>query len=87
MQSLINRIEKLDPKYHIIIGAILRKDDKIKFNENQTGVMINTSTVNENSVKEVLEFLSYLEEQESILHKIESKQEELSKNYFEDNSY
>jgi hypothetical protein len=43
--------------------------------------------VNENSVKEVLEFLSYLEEQENILHKIESKQEELSKNYFEDNSY
>ena len=61
MQALISRIEKLDPKHHVVIGAILKKDDLIKFNENQTGVMINTSMISEKSVQELTKFLSYIE--------------------------
>jgi hypothetical protein len=82
MQALISRIEKLEPKHHVVIGAILKKDDSIKFNENQTGVMINTSMISEQSVQEITKFLSYIEEQEKILHKIETKKEEMKQEYF-----
>lgn len=86
MQALISRIEKLDPKHHVVIGTILKKDDSIKFNENQTGVMINTSMISEKSVQELTKFLSYIEEQEKILHKIETKTEEMKQEYFVENN-
>ena len=65
MQSLITKIETLEPKHHIIIGAILKKDINIKFNENKNGVMINASTISEESIQEIKKFLSYIEEQET----------------------
>ena len=86
MQSLLNRIENIEPKHHIVIGAILKKDETIKFNENQTGVMVNTSMISEQSVQEITKFLSYIEEQESILHKIETKTEEMKQEYFVENN-
>ena len=58
----------------------------IKFNENQTGVMINTSMISEKSVQELTKFLSYIEEQENILHKIETKTEEMKQEYFVENN-
>jgi len=86
MQAMISKIESLDPKHHIVIGAILKKDESIKFNENQTGVMINASTISEQSIQEIQKFLSYIEEQETILHKIEEKQEEVKQEYFIENN-
>lgn len=86
MQSLITKIESLEPKHHIIIGAILKKDVNIKFNENKNGVMINASTISEESIQEIQKFLSYIEEQESILYKIEVKKEEMKQEYFVENN-
>lgn len=85
MQSLIGKIEKLEQKHHIIIGSILRKDDTVKFNENQTGVMINVSTIPTHLITEIESYLSYLDDQESILYKIETKKEEMKQEYFIDN--
>ena len=56
MQDLITRIEKLDPKHHVVIGAILKKDGNLKFNENVNGVMINASTISEESTQEITKF-------------------------------
>lgn len=84
MQDLITRIEKLDPKHHVVIGAILKKDGNLKFNENINGVMINASTITEESTQEITKFLSYLEEQENILYKIETQKEEMKQEYFEE---
>lgn len=84
MQDLITRIEKLDPKHHVVIGAILKKDGNLKFNENVNGVMINASTISEESTQEITKFLSYLEEQENILYKIETQKEEMKQEYFEE---
>ena len=86
MQSLITKIETLEPKHHIIIGAILKKDINIKFNENKNGVMINASTISEESIQEIQKFLSYIEEQETILYKIEVKKEEMKQEYFIENN-
>lgn len=84
MQDLITRIEKLDPKHHVVIGAILKKDGNLKFNENVNGVMINASTISEESTQEITKFLSYLEEQENILYKIETQKEEMKQEYFDE---
>lgn len=84
MQDLITRIEKLDPKHHVVIGSILKKDGNLKFNENINGVMINASTITEESTQEITKFLSYLEEQENILYKIETQKEEMKQEYFEE---
>ena len=84
MQDLITRIEKLDPKHHVVIGAILKKDGNLKFNENVNGVMINASTISEESTQEITKFLSYVEEQENILYKIETQKEEMKQEYFDE---
>ena len=84
MQDLITRIEKLDSKHHVVIGAILKKDGNLKFNENVNGVMINASTISEESTQEITKFLSYLEEQENILYKIETQKEEMKQEYFDE---
>ena len=59
MQSLLNRIENIEPKHHVVIGAILKKDETIKFNENQTGVMVNTSMISEQSIQEISKFYHF----------------------------
>lgn len=83
MQSVIDRIEKLDSKHHKLIGAILKKDPSIKFNESQGGVMINASTISEEVFEEVRKFLMYLDDQENTLYKIEHEKEKMKQDYFE----
>ena len=86
LKQLLHQIDNLDSKHHIVIGAILKKDTSIKFNENQNGVMVNSTTISMDILKDIQKYLDYIHEQEQILQKIEYKTEEYKQCFFTENS-
>jgi len=86
LKKILQQIEGLESKHHIVIGAILKKDSTIKFNENHNGVMVNSMTIPMDVLKDVQKYLDYIREQEQILQKIEYKTEEYKQCFFTDNN-
>jgi len=72
-EEIINEIHQLDADKHIVIGTILRKNPKVKLNENKNGIMVNVSMIQEETTNEILRYLEYLKKQESVLNKIEEE--------------
>ena len=71
--AVVNEIHNMSPDKHIVIGTILRKFQKVKLNENKNGIMVNASTLPQEAVTEVMQYLEYLQKQENILSKIEKE--------------
>lgn len=71
--SIVNQIHQMEPENHIVIGTILRKFPHVKLNENKNGIMVNVSTLPEDACTEILQYLDYLQKQQSILNKIEKE--------------
>jgi hypothetical protein len=76
MSQLIEKINKLEPKEHVIIGTILRKYPNVKLNENKGGVMVNISTVPEEALQEIEKYIEYVHTQKNVLDKIELQTKE-----------
>jgi hypothetical protein len=74
-------IELLDKTHHIEIGKIL-KQNKIKLSENNNGIFINLSTLDNKVVLEIEEYLEFIKKQEKFINIDEGKKEELENNYF-----
>lgn len=72
-ESIVNEIHNMSADKHIVIGTILRKFPKVKLNENKNGIMINASTLEQDAVDEIKQYLDYLKKQENILNKIEEE--------------
>ena len=72
-EEIINEIHQLDPEKHIVIGTILRKNTKVKLNENKNGIIVNVSMIQEETAIEIVQYLDYLKKQESVLSKIEEE--------------
>ena len=70
-QELLEEIHRLDSSNHIVIGTILRKHPKVKLNENKNGIMVNISTLPEEALEEILQYMKYLKEQQSVLNERE----------------
>jgi len=71
--TLLNRIRETESYNHIVIGSILRKYPVVKLNENQNGIMINISTIPEEAIREITQFIEYIDKQQVILDKIEEE--------------
>jgi len=69
-------INGMDLHHHIMIGAILRKYPGVKLNENACGVMVNVSTVSDEVLNEVSQYLNYVVEQENMLQNNENEKEQ-----------
>lgn len=74
--ELVNEIHSLDPSKHIVIGTILRKFPKIKLNENKNGIMVNVSTLPDEAIQEIAQYMDFLKTQQNILNKIEEETDE-----------
>ncbi len=85
LKDLKDKIELLSKSYQIEIGRLLKKNNII-INENKNGVFINLSSVEQNIITELKNFLDYANNQELQLKNIEIKQEELKDNYFNNNN-
>jgi len=77
IESLKNRIEKMDKIHHIEILKILTKYNKIKLNENKSGVFVNMSFLPVYILEEINKYIEYVNEQEQYIHVVEEEQEKL----------
>ena len=76
-----DKIESMSKNYQIEMGRILL-DNQININENQNGLFINLSDVNEEVMKKMQEFLEYVDLQETHLNVIETAKEGLKDTFF-----
>ena len=84
LEQLKTRVEKLEKDQQIEILRILNEDQKVKLNENKSGVYVNLSFLSEDVMLKIKNYLNYISEQEKILLMTENKKENYAKTYFED---
>ena len=84
LEQLKTRVEKLEKDQQIEILRILNEDQKVKLNENKSGVYVNLSFLPEDTMIKIKTYLNYISEQEKILLMTENKKENYAKTYFED---
>lgn len=84
LEQLKTRVEKLEKDQQIEILRILNEDQKVKLNENKSGVYVNLSFLPEDTMIKIKTYLNYISEQEKILLMTENKKENYAKTYFDD---
>ena len=75
--KLKTAIEKLDIQHHIHIGSILRQQSTIKLNTNKNGLLVNFSTISDDIISQIKNYVDYVADQEQTISKMESTAEKL----------
>ena len=83
--ELKNKIEKLDEIHHRKILEIF-VNNNIHVSENRNGCFINISNLDTKIIKQLTDYMVYIEAQEEDLNDIEQKKKELSNDYFKKQS-
>jgi hypothetical protein len=83
LEQLKTTIEKLSKDHQLEMLKILNSCPDIKLNENKSGVYVNLSFLPETTIKKLLVYLEYIQDQEKMLLLTESKKEHYVKAYFE----
>ncbi len=78
LESINNKIEKLNKKQHIEILRIITKYDKIQISENKNGTFINMNELTELAIEKIMEYLKYIETKEKELSDIENEKNKLA---------
>jgi hypothetical protein len=82
LEDIKSRIEMMGKNHHIEILKILKKNPSNKLNENKSGVYINLSFLPEDSINEIMEYLGYINDQESALRSMETQKQEFKNIFF-----
>lgn len=82
LNKLKIKIESLDKFHQIEILKILKKDETCTLNENNNGVFINLTKINEKVKEELKKYLDYVNAQENQLTEIEIQKDMLSNTFF-----
>ena len=82
LESLKQKIEKMNKKHHIEILKILKRFPNVKLNENKSGVFINLCFLPSEPLEEISKYLSYIDVQESTIMTVETRKEEYKNTYF-----
>jgi hypothetical protein len=76
------RIEALTKHHQIEALRMLSKIKTITMNENNNGVFINLTEQDDNVMKQLEDFLHYVDVQQKHLHNIEDKQDQIEQEFF-----
>ena len=76
------RLEALSNHHQIEALRMLSKIPSITMNENNNGVFINLTEQDDNVMKQLEEFLNYVDIQQKHLHNIEDQQEQIEQEFF-----
>ena len=82
LQFLKETIEDLPKFNQVEILRILNKDPDVRINENKNGIFVNLSLVNEERIKEIRNYVDYVNKQTKTLNEIENTACSLSSTYF-----
>ena len=84
LETIKTRIEQMNKTQHIEILKILQNNPIVKLNENKSGVYVNLSFLPDKTLKEIDEYLEYVQDQESALRSNESQKLDFKKTYFDE---
>jgi len=76
------KIERLSNERHIEILKILNQFPSVVMNENKSGVFINITTLEQEPLNSLVEYMKYIDEQEETLKTIEYQKKEFEDNFF-----
>jgi len=82
LNSIKEKIERLSKERHIEILKILNQFPTVVMNENKSGVFINITTLEQEPLNSLVEYMKYIDEQEENLKTIEYQKKEFEDNYF-----
>ena len=77
---------ELQSKNHQIEILRILIENKVQINENNNGVFVNLTKVNEQIILKIKNYLKYIKEQNTTLDEIEKTKENYKLTFFEDNS-
>ena len=82
LDLLKKNIESLEKLHQIEILKIINKKQSNILNENKNGIYINMSSLDEETVNELKEYMKYIYKQETEININEKLKEEFLKTYF-----
>ena len=84
LENMKMRIDQMNKNQHIeILKILLNCPDKVKLNENKSGVYVNLSFLPDEAISRTSGYLDYVFDQESSLNTIESQKQSFKKSFFE----
>tara|TARA_B100000424_G_C22581476_1_gene326862 strand:- start:214 stop:522 length:309 start_codon:yes stop_codon:yes gene_type:complete len=83
LDRLGKKIESLNKIDHIEIGKIFSKNN-IKLTENNNGLFVKLNNVPSHVIKEIYDYIEFINKQENILTIDEVKKNNLENNFFKD---
>jgi|TARA_B110000046_G_scaffold28025_1_gene28639 hypothetical protein len=84
LQNLRDEIEKMEPIHQLRIFEII-KNKKLSYTENNNGIFINLTTVDEETIKDIKSYLLYVDLQQEQLDKGEQDKEKYINQFYKDN--
>ena len=84
LDTIKQTIEKMGKKQHIEVLKILKQNNTIKLNENKSGIYINLSFLPKETIKELLNYIEYIHDQETSLETLETEKEKYKSTFFTD---
>lgn len=79
---LKDKIEKLEKHHQIEILRILKQEKNITLNENNNGIFINISDINDELYNSLREYINYVDNQKDNIDSIESKKTIIENTFF-----
>jgi len=85
LQTIKTEIEDLNPTYQIEILKIIIGDDSVNISENNNGIFINLTDLNDDMINKLENFIQYVKAQQVQLANIEIKKDVIKKTFFINN--
>jgi hypothetical protein len=77
-----DKIEKMTKNNQIEILKILKKYQNTKLNENKSGIFVNLSFLSKDALDEIDKYVSYVNDQETVINTIETQKQEFKNTFF-----
>jgi hypothetical protein len=84
LDKLCKTIEPLDKIHHIEIAKILKLSG-IYLNENNNGLFVNLNKISITTYNNIINYITFVKKQETIINKDEKLKRDLETTYFKDN--
>jgi hypothetical protein len=81
LTQLKNSIEKMQKVNQIEVLRILKKQNA-KLNENKSGILVNLTFLQKDTINELCNYVKYVQEQETMISMDEAQKNEFKNTYF-----
>lgn len=82
LKHIKEQIERMDKNNHISALYILSQNKSIKYSENSNGVFINLTELPDDMIKQLEDFIIYINKQKKDIDEVEIKKNDLESSYF-----